>query len=123
MSCFFVMTQYYFTDATLTVSPVIACPSDTVRVTCDTAPSDPLRWIISYQGGPDLNRAVLPSQIGMTLPLSEDPGFGFQITTTGSGSGITSSVLTFPANTALNGGTVECRAAERNTITLQILSE
>ena len=99
---------------------MIACPGDTVRITCDTAPTDTLRWVISYQGGPDLNRVVLPSQIGMTLPVSEDPGFGFQITATGSGSAITSSVLTFPANTALNGGTVECRAAERDTITLQI---
>ena len=91
-----------------------------MRVTCDTVPSDPLRWTISYQGGPDLNRVVLPSQIGMTLTVSGDPGFGFQITATGSGSGITSSMLTFPANTALNGGTVECRAAERDTITLEI---
>ena len=107
----------------MTVSPETACPGDTVRVTCDTAPTDPLRWTISYQGGPDLNRVVLPSQIGMTLTVSGDPGFEFQITATGSGSGITSSVLTFPANTTLNGGTVECNAAERDTITLEILSE
>lgn len=114
-------------DATLTVLPEIACPGDTVTLTCDLSrATSVLTWTIMYQGGDDLSRVLRsPLNDGSTLMIDNDPGFGIRVTSNGTVSGITSSVLTFPSNTTLNGATVECGTSSdvRVSVTVHIDGE
>ncbi len=110
ISCAMLVVLFVNAKATLTFTPTVACPDDTVNFTC-TLPgivSSSLRWTVARQNGLDetgsVNNNVPTRMIG-------SDGFMFQAVFFGlssSGDMVTSTLTTLTMVTALTGATVQC---------------
>ena len=98
------------------------CPGEEVVFVCVEQQST-IRWTVRLQSH-TLERTIQQSSVnlGTTLTFSSDPGFGFQITFSGTSTAF-NSTLTVTAVRELNGGTVECAGFGGSfTSTIEVLN-
>ena len=96
------------------------CIGNRVVFSCEQA-GDTAQWVVTLLSGRRLTGPALASNVGTTLTLRDDPGFGFEIhVLSESSSTRVFSELRVTAARELNGATVTCQGSRSFMHVVQI---